>query len=94
MGYRHAESWENPCLERLLAIPRKEVTFVEGAGQDRSMLPCIVSSSLPLQLGQEPKSAVLCARPVDGQWRRACVAQKLGATGLSNGVYQLLTNFT
>eukprot|EP00435_Cladocopium_sp_Y103_P016154 s429_g4.t1 len=25
---------------------------------------------------------------------RACVAQKLGATGLSNGVYQLLTNFT
>ncbi|CAL1125715.1 unnamed protein product [Cladocopium goreaui] len=81
MGYRHAESWENPCLERLLAIPRKEVTFVEGAGQagvagffgerltqqkgyerldprnmdptpDRSMLPCIVSSSLPLQLGQ------------------------------------------
>eukprot|EP00435_Cladocopium_sp_Y103_P001175 s5277_g1.t1 len=28
--YAHTESWENPCLERLLAIPRKEVTFIEG----------------------------------------------------------------
>ncbi|CAK9024882.1 unnamed protein product, partial [Durusdinium trenchii] len=34
------------------------------------------------------------ARPCEGQWRRACVGQKLGATALSNSIYQLLTNFT
>lgn len=87
------EIWDVPSLQRLLAIPRKEVTFVKGTDQDRSMLPAILVSPLPLQLGKEPNSAVLCARPATGDWRRACVAQTLGATGLRNGVYQLLTNF-
>lgn len=58
------------------------------------MLPVILLSPLPLQLGKEPSSALLCARPCEGQWRRACVGQKLGATALSNSIYQLLTNFT
>jgi len=87
------EIWDVPSLQRLLAIQRKEVTFVKGTDQDRSMLPAILVSPLPLQLGKEPNSAVLCARPAAGDWRRACVAQTLGATGLRNGVYQLLTNF-
>eukprot|EP00930_Biecheleria_cincta_P049785 TRINITY_DN3498_c0_g2_i1.p1 TRINITY_DN3498_c0_g2~~TRINITY_DN3498_c0_g2_i1.p1 ORF type:complete len:2491 (+),score=451.13 TRINITY_DN3498_c0_g2_i1:932-7474(+) len=90
--------WAIPTLDRLVAISRRTNHFHgrDDAAHETDMAcrPAILMSSLPLHVGTEPSSAVLCVRtPQLLDWRRACAPQALGARALVNGVSQLLTNY-